>query len=81
MYLVHPLLLAAVSGVPNPLVRFTWTFTSAVLVASLSYRYLETPLLRLKDRFRPSTRRLACAQRAQVAPRSGVAVEQGTAQL
>lgn len=38
-------------GIYNPLLRFPVALVCTVLVAGLSYRFLETPFLRLKERF------------------------------
>lgn len=59
MYMLNTLVLDCLKpifnriGSPHPLVRFPIAVACTVLAAGLSYRFLETPFLRLKERFSP----------------------------
>jgi peptidoglycan/LPS O-acetylase OafA/YrhL len=57
MYMLNTLVLDCLKpmfnmiGPHHPLLQFPIAVASTVLVAGLSYRFLETPFLRLKERF------------------------------
>ena len=57
MYMLNTLVLDCLKPIFNwfgphhPLLRFPITVASTVIIAGLSYRYLEAPFLRFKERF------------------------------
>jgi peptidoglycan/LPS O-acetylase OafA/YrhL len=57
MYMLNTLVLGCVKPIFNsfgphhPLLQFPIAVAGTVLVAGLSYRFLETPFLKLKERF------------------------------
>ena len=59
MYMLNTLVLDGLKPILNrfgphhPLLQFPIAVAGAVLVAGLSYRFLEMPFLRLKERFSP----------------------------
>lgn len=79
MYMLNTLVLDCLKpifyrlGPRHPLLQFPIALGCTVLVASLSYRFLETPFLRLKERF--SRLRLAKSTSDLAAPLSVTAVE------
>lgn len=54
VYLMHPLALGIVAVLVTPGYLFPATLVAALGMAAVSYRYLESPLLRLKQRWAPS---------------------------
>jgi peptidoglycan/LPS O-acetylase OafA/YrhL len=78
MYMLNTLVLDCLKplfnriGPHHPLLQFPIAVASAVLVAGLSYRFLETPFLRLKERFS----QLRSAKSPKVNPVASVPVQQ-----